>query len=169
MDDTELLAAIGRMVVNAAQLEYSVAELVTGTEGLRGEAREDHAVEIVKVPGEAMRQFRKLADKRPDLRWLMEDTDGLLRARHFTAHSVAQQDAVAEGLPALFVLHPKSGAETMITTMQARDNARMIREGCMRVQEAIAAEIAAGKPADAPRSAQVRYQPSSSRDAGGSR
>ena len=63
MDDAELLAAIGRMVVSAAQLEYSVAELVTVIEGLQDKAGEDRAVEIVEVTGEAMRQFRKLADQ----------------------------------------------------------------------------------------------------------
>jgi hypothetical protein len=64
----------------------------------------------------------------------------MLRARSFVAHSVAQEDAIAEGLPALFVLQPRQG-ETMITTALASNNARMIREGFGWVQEAIAAEI----------------------------
>lgn len=36
-DDMELMAAIGRMVVNAAELQYAVAELADTAEGLRGE------------------------------------------------------------------------------------------------------------------------------------
>ena len=100
-DDSELLAAIGRMVVNAALLEYSVAGLIAVADGLRGQARQDRVVGTVKKTGEAMRQFRKLAGKRPDLSWLVDDTGGLLRARNFAAYPVAQQDAVAEGEPAL--------------------------------------------------------------------
>ena len=52
MDDTELLAAIGRIVVNGAVLEYAVAELVAATEGMRdAEGRRHRAVEIVRVTG----------------------------------------------------------------------------------------------------------------------
>lgn len=36
-DNMELMAAIGRMMVNAAELEYAVAELSATAEGLRGE------------------------------------------------------------------------------------------------------------------------------------
>jgi hypothetical protein len=35
------LTAIGRVVANAAQLEYSVAELIAAASGLRGEADQD--------------------------------------------------------------------------------------------------------------------------------
>ncbi|HUY46022.1 MAG TPA: hypothetical protein VMV92_09890 [Streptosporangiaceae bacterium] len=45
-EDTELLAAIGRMVVNAAQLECSVAELVAIADGLRGRKYQDRATRI---------------------------------------------------------------------------------------------------------------------------
>jgi hypothetical protein len=92
VDDTELLAAIGRMVVEAAVLEYAVARLVAVSEGLRGAASEDRALEIVRKTGEAMRQFRALAEKRPKIAYLMRDTEGLLGARHFVAHSIFQQD-----------------------------------------------------------------------------
>jgi hypothetical protein len=142
MDDTELLAAIGRIVVNAAMLEYAVAELVAVIEGLRdAEARQERAVEIVRVTGKGMRLFERAAKQRPDLGWLLRDTRTMLNARHFVAHAVAQHDAVAEGRPALFVFQPRQG-ETMITTELARNNARLIREGVARIQEAIAAEIA---------------------------
>jgi hypothetical protein len=142
VDDTELMAAIGRMVVNAGVLEYFVAELVAVIEGLRDEeARHDRAVEILRVTGKAMRLFERVAKQRPDLEWLMRDTKAMLGARHFVAHSVAQQDAIAEGRPALFVVQPRHG-ETMITTEQARDNARLIWEGIGRIQRAIDKEIA---------------------------
>ena len=85
-----------------------------------------------------MRQFERLALERPGLGWLMRDTAGLLGARHFVAHAVPQQDAVADGRPALFVLSPRQG-ETMITTGQALNNAEMIREATGRIRDEIAA------------------------------
>jgi hypothetical protein len=100
-DDTELMAAIGRMVVNAAELEYAVAELAATAEGLRGEECRERATAIVRRTGEAMRQFERVVQERPDLGWLMRDTASLLGARHFVAHVVPQQDAVAEGDPVL--------------------------------------------------------------------
>jgi hypothetical protein len=139
-DDTELMASIGRMVVNAAELEYAVAELDATAEGLRDEECRERATAIVRRTGEAMRQFKRLAQERPDLGWLMRDTAGLLGARHFVAHAVPQQDAVAEGHPALFILSPRQG-ETMISTGQALSNARMIREGTGRIRDEIAAVL----------------------------
>ena len=143
------MAAIGRMVVNAAQLEYAVAELAATTEGLRGEECQERATAIVRRTGEAMRQFERPVQERPDFGWLMRDTAGLLGARHFVAHAVPQQDAVAEGHPALFVLSPRQG-ETMITTRQALSNAQMIREGTGRIRGEIATLLGSqdgGRPA----------------------
>jgi hypothetical protein len=85
IDDTELLAAIGRIVMNAAMLEYAVAELIAVAEGLRGEAAKERAVAIVRKPGNAMRLFERLAEQRPDLRWLMGQTKSMLGARSFVA------------------------------------------------------------------------------------
>ena len=144
MDNTELLAAIGRIVVNGATLEYAVAELVAVSEGLRDdEARQERAVAIVRVPGQAMRLFRRLAELHQDrdLSWLLGQVELMLGARHFVAHSVAQEDAVAEGHPALFILQPRHG-ETMITTVLARKNAEMIGQGIGWVRERIVAELA---------------------------
>jgi hypothetical protein len=96
----ELMAAIGRMVVNAAELEYAVAESAATAEGLRvrnaGSARRRSCGGLARP----MRQFERLVEQeRPDLGWLMRDTAGLLGARHFVAHAVPQQEAVAEGHP----------------------------------------------------------------------
>ena len=136
----ELMAAIGRMMVNAAELEYAVAELAATVEGLRDEECRERAAAIVGRTGEAMRQFERLAQERPELGWLVRDTAGLLGARHFVAHAVPQQDAVAESHPALFILSPRQG-ETMITAGQALTNARMIREGTGRIRDEIVAVL----------------------------
>jgi hypothetical protein len=61
VEDQELLAAIGQMVVDIAVLEYFVAVLVAVTEGHRDQDCEDQAVAIVKVPGNAMRELRMRA------------------------------------------------------------------------------------------------------------
>jgi len=61
LEDRELLAAIGQAVVTAAALEYAVAVLVALTEGHQDQACEDRALSIVKGPGGAMRELRKLA------------------------------------------------------------------------------------------------------------
>jgi hypothetical protein len=144
MTDTDLLAEIGRIVVEAAMLEHSVASLIAASEGLRGGEREEHARGITAKTGEAMRLFGKLAGEQDNLRPLWHDTKGLLQARHFVAHSVYQDDAIAERRAALFFLHPRTG-ETMITMAQAEDNARMIQEGRTRIEEVITA-IDSGVP-----------------------
>ena len=91
MTDTALLAAIGRIVVEAALLEYSVASLVAAAEGLEGEQREERARAIAAVPGRPMALFTTLAGQRDDLGFLLRDTKGLLQARHFVAHAVFQE------------------------------------------------------------------------------
>lgn len=51
MEDRDLLAAIGEVVVAAAQLEYAVAVLAAVSKGHRGQACEDCAAAMVKNPG----------------------------------------------------------------------------------------------------------------------
>jgi hypothetical protein len=138
MTDTGLLAAIGRVVVEAAMLEYSVASLIAASEGLQGGERQERARDITASTGRAMGLFKELAVRRDDLGPLWWDTKGLLQARHFVAHAVYQEDAEAEGQAALFILSPRIG-ETMITIAQAEDNARMIREGRARIEAVITA------------------------------
>jgi len=88
MTDTGLLAAIGRIVVEAAMLEYSVASLIAASEGLQGWECEERARDITSSTGRAMGLFKELAVKRDDLGPLWWDTKGLLQARHFVAHAV---------------------------------------------------------------------------------
>lgn len=61
MEDQELLAAIGKVVVDSAALEYAIAVLVAITDGHRDQDCEGHAVAIVKKSGGAMRELRKMA------------------------------------------------------------------------------------------------------------
>ena len=136
--DTDLLAAIGRIVVEAAMLEYSVASLIAAAEGLQGVEREERARAVTASTGMAMRLFEKLAEGRRRPPAAVPGHQGTPASPAFVAHSVYQQDAVAEGRAALFILHPRTG-ETMITMTQAQDNARMIREGRTRIEAVITA------------------------------
>jgi hypothetical protein len=145
VDDRDLFEAIGRVVIGAAELEYAIALLVAVTEGLRRRDAAQRAVAIVKSTGRAMRLFERLAAQRPDLAWLQRDAAQLMRARHFIAHPVVQQDAVAEGSAALFILNPKSGEETMITTAQVVNHVQYFKEERARIYMAIANELAAIK------------------------
>jgi hypothetical protein len=61
MEDRELLAAIGRVVVDAAVLESFVAVLVAVIDGHRDQDCEDHAVATVKMTGKAMSGLRMRA------------------------------------------------------------------------------------------------------------
>jgi hypothetical protein len=61
MEDRELLAAIGQVVVDAARLEYFAAVLVAVTEGHRDQDCEEHAFAMVKKTGGAKRELRMRA------------------------------------------------------------------------------------------------------------
>ena len=112
---------------------------------LEGEERAQRATETVQSPGRVKRQLGRLSEQRPELGWLMCDTEGLLNARHFVAHSVKQADAVADGEAALFIFNPKQG-ESMITLVQARNNVRLMREGRERIEAETAKVISGDRP-----------------------
>lgn len=59
------MAAVGRMVVGAAAVEYSVAVLVAVTEGHRDQAAGDRALQLVHMDGAPVRELRKLLRDRP--------------------------------------------------------------------------------------------------------
>ena len=61
MEDKELMAAIGQVVVTSPVLEYSVAVLVAMTDGHRDQDCEDHAHAMVRNTGRAMGELRKRA------------------------------------------------------------------------------------------------------------
>lgn len=116
-------------------------------EGLRDEACERRALELVAEPGGAMRALDSLAKERPDFRRLHGDTRSVLQGRHFIAHAVAQEPAVtSDGEAALFILAPKAGEpETMVTLSQLVNQARLLQDSREMIQEHIDAEIA-GRP-----------------------
>lgn len=150
LEDPELLEYVGRIVVEAALLEYTVAMLVATADGLRDDACEAEALQLVTKPGKAMRELDRLAKEspdRPEFRWLHGDTATVLRGRHFIAHAVAQEPAITDdGEAALFILAPKADEpETMVTLSQLVSQARLLEDSRQRIQERIDAETA-GRP-----------------------
>jgi len=187
LEDRELLAAIGEVVVNAAALDYAVAVLVATIEGHRDQSCEDYAVAIVKAGGGAMRALMMMtcaqlrgqgtsaermarilttsADKaitpkavrdalkqwdhehagatpatRHDLIYLWRDAKAVLDDRHVIAHSLAVEDADADGQACLVIFHPGSGKETTLTTPAVLSHAHDIRIAYSRFHKAIAAQ-----------------------------
>ncbi len=70
MEDKELMAAIGQVVVTSPVLEYSVAVLVAMTDGHRDQDCEDHAHAMVRNTGRAMGELRKRACVQQRRRWI---------------------------------------------------------------------------------------------------
>ncbi len=142
-EDPELLAEIGRIVVDAALLEYAVARLVAACAGLHGADCDARALEIVKKTGGAKREFGRLAEQRPELRWLANDTSSLLDGRHFIAHAVAEEPAVTDdGEAALFILAPRANdPETFVTMSMLRGLSRLLREAAVRINQRTDAEM----------------------------
>ena len=205
MEDHELMAAIGRVVVTSAVLEYSVAVLVAMTEGHRDQDCEDHALATVRNPGGAMGELRMRAcaqlraqgmplqqiarrltiaqkfsigekgrmlaiaenaeksekavrddlvswdrehpgvvpQARCNLMDLWRDATAVLDDRNVIAHSIALEDIEADGHAGLVILHPRTGAETQLTTPAVLSHVQDIRIAWRRLRDAIAAESAA--------------------------
>ena len=138
MEDQELLAAIGQVMVDAAVLEYFVAVLVAVIEG----QGEEHAQRLAARPGEAMRQLGKLVRERPDrsdLKLAWHDAQAVLNDRHVLAHSVALEHVEVNGQLAQVIWHPRSGRETQITVAQVLGHVQDIRIATRRLQKVIAA------------------------------
>jgi hypothetical protein len=145
LEDRDLLAAIGEVVIDAAALEYAIAGLVAVADGLRDQACEDRAVAIVKDTGRAMKELRKLARAQPErnLMRLWRDAKSVLDDRHVIAHSLAMENAAGDdGQAGLVIFHPRSRRETTLTTSAILSHAHDIRITYRRFAEAIAAETA---------------------------
>lgn len=139
MEDQELLAAIGQVVVDAAVLEYFVAVLVAVIQG----QGEEHAQMLAARPGAAMRQLWTLVGERSDrsdLKLACHDAQAVLNDRHVIAHSIALEQVEVRGQRAQVIWHPRSGRETRITAAQVLDHAHDVRIAARRVQKLIAAE-----------------------------
>jgi hypothetical protein len=136
MEDQELLAAIGQVVVNAAVLEYQVAVLVAVIEG----RAEERARELAASTGEAMRALKKLAavqEAPAHLRGLYRDARAVLDDRHVLAHSIAMVDMETDGAPGYSIWNPRRDADAPVTVPQLLEHAQDIRIVTRRAQALI--------------------------------
>jgi hypothetical protein len=137
VEDQELLAAIGKVALDAAALEYLIAVLVAATEG----QTEDYARKLAASPGAARKALEKLSAARParmDLDLLSRDASALVTDRHVLMHSVAMRDIEDSGGPGVGIWNPLKNAETRITAPQVLDHARSIRILTRKVRVMIA-------------------------------
>src|SRR5260370_21220003 len=91
----ELMAAVGRMVVGAATVEYAVAVLVAVTEGHRDQGAVDRAIQLVREDDAPVRELRKLAagpPERRDLKWLLRSAEAVLEGRNVIVHAISLED-----------------------------------------------------------------------------
>ena len=139
------MAAVGRLVVGAAAIEYSVAVLVAVTEGHRDKAAGDRALHLVRKDGVAMRELRKLAagpPERRDLKWLCRNAEAVLEGRNIVLHAIPLEDITAGEEGGLFGWHPRTGEETWLTTPAVLGHVEDFGTAWRRFDEAIAAATA---------------------------
>ena len=142
IDDQELLARLGKVVVNSTVLEYTIAVLVALTESKRGNACDDRAIEIVKQTGGARGQLAGLAKRRPDIEWLCSETDALLTSRNILVHSLILGHGQHEDQYVMSIYDPRRDTQTVINTDVVARHAEYFEQNCARFRDAINREIA---------------------------
>jgi len=144
-EDQELMAAVGRMVVGAAAVEYSVAVLAAVTEGHRDQAAGDRALQLVHMDGAPVRELRKLAagpPERRDLTWLCRNAEAVLEGRDVVVHAIAPEHITAGAEGGLLGWHPRTGEEIWLTTPAVLGHVEDFGIAWRRLDEAIAAATA---------------------------
>jgi hypothetical protein len=141
----ELMAAVGRMVVGAAAVEYCVAVLVAVSEGHRDQAAGDRALQLAQKDGAAMRELRKLAagpPERRDLKWLCRSAEAVLEGRNVVVHAIPAEDITAGAEGGLLGWHPRTGEEIWLTTLAVLGHVEDFGSAWRQLDEAIAAATA---------------------------
>jgi hypothetical protein len=113
VEDQELMNAIGRMVLSAATLEYSVAVLVALTEGHQDQAAENRALQLVQTDGAPVRELRRIAlgpPERRDLNRLCQEAEAVLEERNAVVHAIPLEDSAAGAEGSLTGWHPRPAA-----------------------------------------------------------
>jgi hypothetical protein len=154
VDDQEVLAAIGRVVVNASVLEWEVAALVALAEGQASVAAgSERARQIASRTGEAVRQLEVRAKADPGLRPLLQDVRSVLDERHRLAHSIifvvaklgdedffmfphGPEDFAGDDEMTV-IWNPRINTETRLTLHQLGLHAQALRIAFDRVKQAV--------------------------------
>jgi len=141
----DLMAAVGRMVVGAAAVEYGVAVLVAVTEGHRDQAAAGRARQLVQKDGAAMRELRRFAagpPERRDLAWLCRNAEAVLEGRDVVVRAVPLEGVAAGQEGGLVGWQPGTGQEVWLTTPAVLGHVEDFGVAWRRLDEAIAAATA---------------------------
>ena len=141
----DLMAAVGRMMVGAAAVEFSVAVLVAVTEGHRDQAAGDRALQLVRKDGAPVRELRKLAagpPERRELTWLCRNAEAVLEGRHVVVHAIPLDYSTAGAAGGLLGWHPRTGEEIWLTMPAVLGQVEDFGSAWRRLDEAIAAATA---------------------------
>ena len=136
------MTAIGRMVVGAATVEYSVAVLVAVTEGHQDQAARDRALQLVQKDAAPVRELRKPAagpPERRDLKWLCQNAEAVLEGRNVLVHAIPLEDITAGAEGRLIGWHPRTGQEIWLTTPPVLGHIEDFGIAWRRLDEAITA------------------------------
>ncbi|HVB45641.1 MAG TPA: hypothetical protein VNF47_23445 [Streptosporangiaceae bacterium] len=142
VDDQPILTELGRVVIGSTVLEYRVACLVALTEGIRGRAVDDRALEIVKQTGAARSQLAHLAKVRPRIKWLCDDSNKLLEARNILVHSLVTGRGQDNDVYAAAIYSARHDTVEFITAHVVARHADYFEQNCTTLRRAINAELA---------------------------
>jgi hypothetical protein len=143
-NNPELLQAIGRMVVDTATLEFSLAYLLAM-------ARDEDTVWLRKTLGSGKRVMKELQQVRNDLppgelqaelARILRGAENLRDQRHSLVHAVPQWDDTSDGRGAEVVWwHPNSNEDLTVDAGRVNELAQTVRSLRRRV-DALRPEIA---------------------------
>jgi hypothetical protein len=129
MEEQEVLAALGKVVMESAFMEWLVALLVAAVEG----KSRDYAEDLCKQPGVAMRALQEASGSDHSLLRLYEDADALRKHRNLLAHSVAMVGMDVRHNKVCLYWHPKTDKEERLYPCDLLGIAREIEAMCARL------------------------------------
>ena len=132
MDEEKVHAALGKVVMESAFMEWLVALLVAAVEG----KAQDRAKELSKEPGRAMKALKHAAQSDDELRRLYEDADALRKRRNLLAHSVAMVGMDVRHNKVYLYWHPKTDEEATLYPHDLLTTASDIEAMCARLNRA---------------------------------
>jgi hypothetical protein len=132
MDEDKVFAALGKIVSNAAFMEWLVAQLVAE---VRGEGQ-TYAEDLCMKPGKAMDAFKQVAHDDDDLHALYIDTMAVRETRNRYAHAVAMVAHDGRGRPVYLHWKLGEGEDRRVSPGEMEATAGEIRAVCARLNRA---------------------------------
>lgn len=131
MEEQEIYAALGKVVVMAAHMEWEVASLVAAVEG----KDRDRTEELYTKSGKVMEALKRAGRSDDDLQRLYEEAVALIGRRHLIAHSLSMISMDARSHKLYLYWHPKTGAENAFYLGELLAIVRDIEVMCDRLHQ----------------------------------